>query len=355
MKCKVRKRVCIYLICSVAICIICGCSRPGKHKITHTDTAMGTIIQQTLYVEAGNSKAGRQQNAEEELPLAVMERLEQLEKNTLSWRIEGSEVYGINHRAEKEKGMRLSDELAYYLSVIDDVWEKSEGALDITIGQLTRLWDLDAYAGDREASAKFSVPEQAKILETMEHAGYEKVKIEGGKIFLKDAVQLDMGAVGKGIACDEVKKLLIQRQEVTGAVISIGGSILVFGEKPDGSPWKIGIQHPREPEQSIAILKIPTNMVVSTSGDYERYVEKDGKRYHHIMDPATGYPADSGVISVTVVSESGILSDALSTACYVLGKEKGIELAEIFGVEAYIVDREMKVAMTEGMEKYIER
>jgi len=166
-------------------------------------------------------------------------------------------------------------------------------------------------------------------------------------------MQLDLGAVGKGIACDEVKMFLEKQDNVKGAIISVGGSVLTYGEKDDGTEWKIGIQHPREQGESIATLKLPGSLVVSTSGDYERYVETNGVRYHHILDPKTGKPADSGVISVTIISESGILSDALSTACFVLGKDAGLNLAQAFDAEAFIVDSDMQISMTEGMDKYL--
>ena len=250
----------------------------------------------------------------------------------------------------------LSEGLQDYMRVIQDVWGKSDGALDITVGPMTRLWNIDTYAGNtamHEESDTFLPPTDEAISAALTNTGFEKVRLEDGRIFLPEGMQLDMGAVGKGIACDEVRKFLEEQDNVIGAVISVGGSVLTFGEKADKTPWTIGIQHPREPGASIALLKIPGNLVVSTSGDYERYVETNGVRYHHILNPKILQPADSGVISVTIVSESGILSDALSTACFVLGKDAGLALAEAYDAEAFIVDSAMQISMTEGMDKFL--
>ncbi|MDO4556601.1 MAG: FAD:protein FMN transferase, partial [Lachnospiraceae bacterium] len=189
--------------------------------------------------------------------------------------------------------------------------------------------------------------------------------------------QLDLGAVGKGIACDVIgdwlesgsknasEKAEEETEDVTAAqtseekaadveagTFSVGGSVLVYGAKPDGTDWKIGIQDPRGEEgTNMAAVSISQEAgqrcYLSTSGDYEKYIEKDGKRYHHIMDPSTGAPADSGLISVTILSDSGFLSDALSTACFVAGLEKGIELADSYGVKAIFIDENKQVYVTE--------
>lgn len=185
----------------------------------------------------------------------------------------------------------------------------------------------------------------------MQNTGYERLEIAGDGIRLPVGMSLDLGAVGKGIACDRIRQYL-EEKEVSGAVISVGGSILTFGQKPDGTNWQVGIVNPLQTEQTIGILSLNGQWCVSTSGDYERFVEVDDFRYHHILDPATGYPADSGVRSVTILCKSGILSDALSTACFVLGTEKGMELAESYGAEALFVDAQGKIYMTEGMKQY---
>lgn len=327
-----------------SLLFLCGCSRQAE-KLTKTDTAMGTVIQETLYV---TDKEKGQEAVKE-----IITIIDTLEQEGLSWRVENSEVAVINSKAGEEEGTILSEEMQTDLQQIWEVSQRSQGALDITVGQVTRLWDLDTWAvADAEVQKAFQEPDAGSLQETLANTGYEKVALEGKKIYLPEGMSLDLGAVGKGIACDRIGAWLAEQEEIQGAVISVGGSIVTYGSKPDGSNWNVAIVHPREEGAYLGTLSLQGTWYVSTSGDYERYVEKEGVRYHHIMDPATGYPARSGVCSVTILSDSGVLSDALSTACFVLGAEDGRKLAEAFGAEALFVTEELEVVMTEGMEKY---
>ena len=135
-------------------------------------------------------------------------------------------------------------------------------------------------------------------------------------------------------------------------MISVGGSILTYGNKPEGGAWQIAVTDPQDPSQSVGVLTLDGGYCVSTSGDYERYVEVDGVRYHHILDPRTGFPARSDVAGVTIVTTDGFLSDALSTACFVLGSEEGQKLLEKYDAEGLFIDHEGTITMTEGMRQY---
>ena len=169
-------------------------------------------------------------------------------------------------------------------------------------------------------------------------------------IYIEDQCTLDLGAVGKGIACDVAQNYLKQQKEVSGAVIAVGGSILLYGSKVDGTNWNVAVQNPRGKDgEAMGVLSLSGTTNVSTSGDYEKYFMQNGKRYHHILDPSTGYPAESSLISVTVVSDNGLLSDGLSTACFVLGKEKGERLLETCGAEGVFIDQNKKVTVTKGL------
>ena len=271
----------------------------------------------------------------------------------LSWRLETSEIYRINETAGSPEGVVVSERLSPILSECLELSEKSERAFDITIGGMTKLWNLDVWAAS-ENQAAFEVPEEAAIRAALENCGSEKLHWEEEKslLYLPEKMSLDLGAVGKGIALDGLLEKLQANKKVSGAVISVGGSVLVYGEKPDGSGFRIGIVNPFQPSEYLGTLELKGEWCVSTSGDYERYVEKDGKRYHHIINPDTGYPADSGLCSVTVLSRSGFLSDALSTACFVLGSERGKTLAESYGAEAVFVEKDGRISMTAGMDKY---
>ena len=296
------------------LCTGCGGAEPAGA----TDTAMGTVIRQKIY---GGDKEVLEEN---------QRLLEEMERDLLSWRLETSEIYRINETAGSPEGVVVSEKLSPILSECLALSEKSEGAFDITIGGVTRLWNLDAWAASENQDA-FEVPEEAAIRAALENCGSGKLHWEEEKslLYLPEKMSLDLGAVGKGIALDGLLEKLQKNRKVGGAVISVGGSVLVYGEKPDGSSFRIGIVNP-----------------------FQRYVEKDGKRYHHIINPDTGYPAESGLCSVTVLSGNGFLSDALSTACFVLGSEKGKVLAESYGAEAVFVEKDGRISMTAGMDKY---
>lgn len=319
------------------LCTGCGGAEPAEAA----DTAMGTVIRQKIY---GGDKEVLEEN---------QRLLEEMERDLLSWRLETSEIYRINETAGSPEGVVVSERLSPILSECLALSEKSEGAFDITIGGVTRLWNLDVWAASENQDA-FEVPEEAAIRAALENCGSGKLHWEEEKslLYLPEKMSLDLGAVGKGIALDGLLEKLQANKKVGGAVISVGGSVLVYGEKPDGSSFRIGIVNPFQPSEYLGTLELKGEWCVSTSGDYERYVEKDGKRYHHIINPDTGYPAESGLCSVTVLSGSGFLSDALSTACFVLGSEKGKVLAESYGAEAVFVEKDGRISMTAGMDKY---
>lgn len=319
------------------LCTGCGGAEPAEAA----DTAMGTVIRQKIY---GGDKEVLEEN---------QRLLEEMERDLLSWRLETSEIYRINETAGSPEGVVVSERFSPILSECLALSEKSEGAFDITIGGVTRLWNLDVWAASENQDA-FEVPEEAAIRAALENCGSGKLHWEEEKslLYLPEKMSLDLGAVGKGIALDGLLEKLQANKKVGGAVISVGGSVLVYGEKPDGSSFRIGIVNPFQPSEYLGTLELKGEWCVSTSGDYERYVEKDGKRYHHIINPDTGYPAESGLCSVTVLSGSGFLSDALSTACFVLGSERGKALAESYGAEAVFVEKDGRISMTAGMDKY---
>lgn len=301
---------------------------------------MGTVTSQTIY------------SVKEDCTSEVKDLIEGLEQDTLSWRMEGSEVARVNAAAGSGAGVPVSNRLYAELEVLLKLSEDSGGAFDITVRPVAALWNIDGWANGKNTTDKSSmrIPTKEQIALALLQTGYEKVLLEDGTVTLPEGMALDLGAAGKGIACDRIA-LYLQSQYVQGAVVSVGGSVVTLGKKPDGTPWQIGIVDPRDTSAFIGILYLEGTHFVSTSGDYERYVEVDGVRYHHILNPATGYPAESGVRSVTVLCDSGILSDALSTACFVLGEEKGMALAEAYGAEALFVNQEGGISMTEGMKQ----
>ncbi len=319
--------------CFMGILFAAGCgARVPRYEAL--DTAMGTVIRQSIYTR------------EEDITAEVEYIIETLEKSELSWRLPDTEAAKINAAAGRGEPVMVSDKLYEDLITLLEVSQKSGGAFDFTVGPVVQLWNIDEWAAGEQADAV--IPDKEKIAQALQNTGYEKVVMENGGISLSEGMSLDLGAVGKGLACDRIA-VFLEEKEVYGAVISVGGSILTYGKKPDNTPWQVGIINPEDTSSMIGTLSLKGQWCVSTSGDYERYVMVDGVRYHHILDPATGYPADSGIRSVTVLCQSGVLSDALSTACFVLGKEEGMELVKSYGAEALFVDKEGTISMTDGM------
>lgn len=234
-----------------------------------------------------------------------------------------------------------AEKISDYLNVLFDVCKKSGGAFDFTLGAVSDLWSF---------SSNPVLPDETAIKDALSHSGYDKMKFDGKEIDYSDkAAVIDFGGAGKGIALDEIKTVL-ENKKIREAVVSIGGSVLLMGDKK----FTVGIRNPEGNSGSyIAKLHIPEGCV-STSGSYEQQFEFGGRKYHHILDPETGYPVDNGLLSVTIVSDSGILTDALSTACFVLGYEKGKELAENYGCGVVFVTEEKKVYAENGAENYIE-
>lgn len=319
------------LLLFLLLILLFGRNGKGQAEIyERTDILMGTSFHGTVY-------GGKR----EVLP-DLAEELRRLETEQLSWREETSEIARINFSAGKEPYENIGAEVSGYLVDILDIADRSGGALDPTIGNISRLWD---FGGVNER-----LPEKGEIGTFLEKTGYEKLQVSENSIFIPEGMSLDLGAVGKGIGADRAADFIKKQDGIEGAVIALGGSIALIGSKPDQAPWNLAIANPRGEEGEIlGLLKLSGEQFISTSGDYEKYFEVDEKRYHHILNPKTGYPAESGLISVTVVCESGLKSDGLSTACFVLGLERGMELLKEYGAEGVLVDEEKNVYITEGL------
>ena len=248
--------------------------------------------------------------------------------------IDTSEISKLN----KAKGewVEVSEETVELIKQAVAYSELTEGAFDITVASLTQLWHVKDNEG--------IVPTKEQITQAVSHVNYQLIELEGNKVRLKDKeAQIDLGGIAKGYIADKLKALMLERG-VESAMINLGGNVVVLGSKKDGSNWNIGIQKPFAARNEVlGSVSIQDKTVVS-SGIYERYFEKDGHIYHHILDPDTGYPSDSDLEAVTIIGDSSIMADALSTSCVLLGSEKGMELIEsIPEVEAVFVMRDGKI------------
>lgn len=333
--------------------LLCGCGGKTPVRYQWADVAMGTSIQTSIYAE-GSEEAKAVSDE-------ITAYLRRLEREEISWRMESAELFAVNASAGNAQGYLLSEDMTALLERCLTISRDAGGAFDVTMGPVVRLWDIDRWAAGGDASDE-RLPEEELLRQTLLLCGSEKIRLEPeicgedgetlqARIFMPQGMQLDLGAVGKGAALTKIQSCL-EGNGVSGAVISVGGSILTYGEKPDKSLWKVGIVNPRDTSSQLGVLSLKGQWCVSTSGDYERYVEVDGVRYHHIIDPSDGRPAASGVCSVTVLAKDGFLSDALSTACFILGVEKGMALARRYDAEVLFVTTDGNVLMSEGMKQY---
>ena len=313
---------------------------------------MGSYVRQTVW------------GAQSREPLLdVCARLAELEAH-LTWRdFVGEEsqrdVANLNHARGKK--VEISPETGALLAEAQELAKRSNGAFDPTIGPVSALWSFDDSP---------SLPEPEAIAQALPLVDWTKLSLDWEEVWtsapaqdgahidgvakvctsaqLTDpAMAIDLGAVGKGAACHAAVEEYRQ-SGVKGAVIAVGGSVGLYGKKPWGQPWKVAVRDPKG-EGSMGVLEL-TGGFVSTSGSYEKYFEEDGRRYHHLLDPRTGYPAESGLVSVTVwCQDSGALSDGLATACFVLGLEDGLALLESYGAQGLFVDESGTVTLTPGL------
>ncbi|SDG11014.1 thiamine biosynthesis lipoprotein [Fontibacillus panacisegetis] len=279
-------------------------------------------------------------HAEEALRAVAGEavRLEQM----LSCFIPGSEISRIN-RSAGIQCEKLSLDTYELLSLAVHFSSFCQGLFDVTIGPLVALWDY---------KNSYEIPDEAKIRRVLALVNYADLMLdpyEKTAGLQKVGQSINLGGIGKGFASDKLLEVF-KKFDVTSACTNIGGNVAVLGTKPDGSPWRVGIRHPRQEGRLIGAVSVADKGVV-TSGDYQRYFwDRNGKRRHHILNPHTGYPAESGLISVTIVADSATTADALSTLFFVAGIEKGRKLLANFpGAEVILVDSELQVYVSQGL------
>ncbi|MHC1682943.1 MAG: FAD:protein FMN transferase [Clostridiaceae bacterium] len=294
---------------------------------------MGTIISQRVYGDNAKIAAVK---VEDEI-----KRLESL----MSFFLDSSEVSKLNKAAGKHE-VEISNEVLFVLNRAKYYSKLCDGSFDITIAPVARLWGI--------FTRNEKLPSKEEIDEALKLTGYKYLSINNdlGTSKLEKLGQcVDLGAIAKGYAADRAIDIYKQHG-IESAFVNLGGNVMLLGNKPDGSPWRVGIQNPLLERGKCLGAVNATNKTVVTSGDYVRYFEKDNKKYHHILDPRTGYPADSSLISTTIVSEKSIDADALSTAIFILGLEDGIKLIDNQkGIEAIFITKDKEIYVTEGLKE----
>lgn len=279
-------------------------SVPGPE--TATRLAMDTLVTVKVFGEPSRGKA---------LIDRAFEEIDRIDR--MMGQGEESELRHIEDRAGSG-WISVSTEMMTVLSRCQDIARRSEGVFDITVAPLKALWDF--------GEARPTVPSPAQIASRLELVDYRNLMVRDGEVALKvSETRLDLGAAAKGYAVDRALQVL-EQSRVRAALVEAGGDVGLLGRKPGGTPWRIPVQHPRDPERLIPVEQIGLS-AVATSGDYQRFFEVEGRRYHHILDPQTGYPADRA-ISATVWADRALDADILATAVFILGPERGLTLIE---------------------------
>lgn len=274
----------------------------------------------------------------ENLETDITEELNRLEQK-FSRYIETSEISQINNNA----GMTqvVSDEVLEILDESLNYANMSDGMFDITLGPIIDLWQI--------GTEMENVPSNEALEALLPFVDYNLIEINGNEVLLKEEMSLDLGGILKGYAADQVKKIF-DRNDVQSGIINLGGNVYVHGMNDD-KDWRVGIRNPYgDKSEYIGILSVSDKSVV-TSGPYERFFMKDGIRYHHILNPYTGFPVENDIESVTIVSDRSIDGDALTTTLYALGVDKGLKLIQtIEGVDCIIVTKNNTIIITDGLD-----
>ena len=337
---RVFRIIAAVLLTAVIIIPQTGCG--GKEPVSGSEFCLDTSCEITIYDMEGMSE----DKAAGIIDQAFAEIREY--ENMLSRTVEGSDVYRINHA--DGKSTEVSAETLDVIRTGLLMAELSGGKFDITVGALTDLWKF--------TSDNPSVPEDQEIRKALETVGYENITMKGNEVGLSDSeTRIDLGGVAKGYIADKTGEYM-EAQGVTKAIINLGGNITAIGEKEEDTPWTIGIERPySDRSEIVGSIKVSDKTVV-TSGIYERQFVEDGVRYHHVLDPQTGYPAETDLEAVTITAVKGNsgFCDSLSTACLILGKEKAhrlvLKLQDEYPqmeIEAAFIDKNDNIAQTDGM------
>ena len=305
-----------------------GCSK--QRTTQKTETIMGTQVSITVVAPAA-------EEGERAIDAAMAEirRLDAM----MSLYKDTSEIAKVNLAAGTVP-VKVSPEMIEVVEHAAKISELSGGVFDVTIGPLVVLWQMRLKEG--------KVPTDEEIAGVRPLVNYRNIVMDkkASTLFLKKkGMILDLGGM-KGYIADRVADLM-KRRGINNALIALAGDIWALGRREDGNPWKIGVQHPREKDKTLTVLEL-SDKYVCTSGDYERFVIREKKRYHHIIDPRNGRPS-TGVISVTLIGKQGALIDPLAKIPFILGPEEGMKIVRKLGAEAIIVDDRGKVTSTEGI------
>ena len=337
-----KKKLCILIVCISIILNLSSCANGKNQYYEKTNIVMDTAV--TLSAYGANSKKTVEES---------FEKLDEINEMA-SINIRDSDVYKINSASGKSY-VKVHPEILKMIETSIQYSKLSGGAFDITLGPIINLWGIGT---DNER-----LPLDEEIKDKLPLVGYDKISInenDNSVMLQKEGMAIDLGGIAKGFAADEVLKIY-KKYNIENGLINLGASsIYALGKNEENNQWAVGIKHPRneDPKEYMGVIKL-SNDALSTSGDYERYFIQNNKRYHHIIDPKTGYPADNGVMSDTIVidgntEDSSMLCDLLTTTVFTLGPEEGLKLIDkLQGVSCEITTSDYKVYTSEGFKDRI--
>ena len=315
-----------------------GCAPKTQNNtskpLSKSNFLLGTLVEISLY-----------DKQDEKIIDEVFNRISEIEAKMTINNANTSEIIALNNASGKNE-VKLSPDTFFVIEKGKEYSQKSGGKFDITIGPVVKLWNIGTdYA---------AVPEEDELAKAVALVDYTKLTLNSEKLTARlevPGMKVDLGAIAKGYSADEAARIL-REHGVKHALINLGGNIMAIGGNPNGNPWKIGIQDPFNPRGDFLGIVPVEDKTVVTSGTYERYFEENGKKYHHILDPATGYPTENNLHSVSIITEKSVDADGLSTTSLLLGLEEGMKMIEsIEGTEAIFVTSDKKVYVTSGLKK----
>ena len=328
-----RHRTASLVLCIVIInCMLSALTGCNSKKlalsspISVTDYKLNTYVQIDSYTNVNKNVLSD--------ALGLCDYYEHIFSRTL----ETSELYKVN----TQQTTAISDELYELIELGLYYSQLSYGAFDITIGSISSLWDFKNN----------TIPQDNLIKERLQDVSYKNIVLEKNHLrFLNEQTMIDLGAIAKGYIADQIKDYLLKKND-SSALINIGGNNLCLAQKQK-QPYLISVTNTKETKDSILSLNI-NDLSVVTSGTYQRYIETDSKKYHHILDPSTGYSYENGLSAVTIISKSSIQGDALSTVCFSLGKEKGMKLLNsLKDVSGCFIDENNQITYSKHFKKFL--
>lgn len=328
---KVKKYLLFILTSIIFIFSLSGCTKKEPEPISKEGLFLGTFCKVTIYDEASRDVLEKAFN-----------RISEIE-DKMTINKTSSEVININSKAGSDY-VKVSPDTFSVIKQGKYYSQLSQGKFDITIGPIVKLWNI--------GTDKARVPSPDEIKNKLPLVDYSNILLneKENKIMLKEkGMLIDLGAIAKGYAGDEVKRVLAENG-VKHALINLGGNLVTLGSKLDNKAWKLGVQNPLDSRGEYLGTIEASDKAIVTSGIYERYIEKDGKHYHHILSPENGYPIDNSLVSVSIVADKSIDADALSTTAFALGLENGLKLIEsLKNVDAIFVTKDSDVYVTSGL------